>query len=254
MIFKKNILFFICPGPFQRTLYFSATLRPPLKARTRTLRLVKSRRLSLPCGTPWMRNRRTYVLELERDQMREGSNVVLFFSFELQQVYKKKTEAAKKEYLKALAAYRASVVSKEGNNGQNNEGSMFQAGNSAPPAQQQQNVATQNFANYQSNYNMPPQQQQQQPQYTATMAVTSAPMPQQPVSPMSKKPSPLLNSLMVDQQQQQQLHLHQQQQMQQQHQQQQQQQNMLNYPMQNNRPAYMNQQPQMIQNAPPHQV
>lgn len=28
------------------------------------------------------------------------------------QVYKKKTEAAKKEYLKALAAYRASLVSK----------------------------------------------------------------------------------------------------------------------------------------------
>lgn len=27
-------------------------------------------------------------------------------------VYKKKTEAAKKEYLKALAAYRASLVSK----------------------------------------------------------------------------------------------------------------------------------------------
>lgn len=30
------------------------------------------------------------------------------------QVYKKKTEAAKKEYLKALAAYRASLVSKVG--------------------------------------------------------------------------------------------------------------------------------------------
>lgn len=29
-----------------------------------------------------------------------------------QQVYKRKTEAAKKEYLKALAAYRASLVSK----------------------------------------------------------------------------------------------------------------------------------------------
>lgn len=28
------------------------------------------------------------------------------------QVYKKKTEAAKKDYLKALAAYRASLVSK----------------------------------------------------------------------------------------------------------------------------------------------
>jgi len=30
----------------------------------------------------------------------------------LKQVYKKKTEAAKKDYLKALAAYRASLVSK----------------------------------------------------------------------------------------------------------------------------------------------
>lgn len=30
----------------------------------------------------------------------------------LSQVYKKKTEAAKKEYLKQLAAYRASLVSK----------------------------------------------------------------------------------------------------------------------------------------------
>lgn len=31
---------------------------------------------------------------------------------QLLQVYKKKTEAAKKDYLKALAAYRASLVSK----------------------------------------------------------------------------------------------------------------------------------------------
>ena len=34
------------------------------------------------------------------------------FSFLLRQVYKKKTENAKKEYLKALAAYRASLISK----------------------------------------------------------------------------------------------------------------------------------------------
>lgn len=33
-------------------------------------------------------------------------------SFVWLQVYKSKTEAAKKEYLKALAAYRASLVSK----------------------------------------------------------------------------------------------------------------------------------------------
>lgn len=35
--------------------------------------------------------------------------VLIFFS---SQAYKRKTEAAKKEYLKALAAYRASLVSK----------------------------------------------------------------------------------------------------------------------------------------------
>ena len=35
-----------------------------------------------------------------------------FFFFFLSQAYKRKTEAAKKEYLKALAAYRASLVSK----------------------------------------------------------------------------------------------------------------------------------------------
>lgn len=34
------------------------------------------------------------------------------------QVYKKKTEAAKKEYLKALAAYRASLVSKGAGEGE----------------------------------------------------------------------------------------------------------------------------------------
>lgn len=33
-------------------------------------------------------------------------------------VYKKKTEAAKKEYLKALAAYRASLVSKGAGDGE----------------------------------------------------------------------------------------------------------------------------------------
>lgn len=38
-------------------------------------------------------------------------HLVLIFFFSLQG-YKRKTEAAKKEYLKALAAYRASLVSK----------------------------------------------------------------------------------------------------------------------------------------------
>lgn len=40
-----------------------------------------------------------------------NSTHIVFASFHFQ-VYKKKTEAAKKEYLKALAAYRASLVSK----------------------------------------------------------------------------------------------------------------------------------------------
>ncbi|XP_059489404.1 thymocyte selection-associated high mobility group box protein TOX-like isoform X2 [Neocloeon triangulifer] len=57
-------------------------------------------------------------------------------------VYKKKTELAKKEYLKALAAYRATLVSKEGNS----EG-MVQPPHAAPMQQQQ-----------------PPQQMQQQQQ------------------------------------------------------------------------------------------
>lgn len=38
--------------------------------------------------------------------------LVLIFFFFSSQGYKRKTEAAKKEYLKALAAYRASLVSK----------------------------------------------------------------------------------------------------------------------------------------------
>lgn len=35
-----------------------------------------------------------------------------FYAVYFSQVYKQKTEVAKKEYLKALAAYRASLVSK----------------------------------------------------------------------------------------------------------------------------------------------
>lgn len=49
----------------------------------------------------------TYIVQ----QLFRGSErVVLIVAF--RQVYKRKTEAAKKEYLKALAAYRASLVSK----------------------------------------------------------------------------------------------------------------------------------------------
>lgn len=44
------------------------------------------------------------------------------------QVYKKKTEAAKKEYLKALAAYRASLVSKGSENDQHQQQQQIQYG------------------------------------------------------------------------------------------------------------------------------
>jgi hypothetical protein len=37
--------------------------------------------------------------------------ILIFFYLFYLQVYKKRTETAKKEYLKALAAYRASLVS-----------------------------------------------------------------------------------------------------------------------------------------------
>jgi hypothetical protein len=143
----------------------------------------------------------------------------------------KKDGSCQDGIIESLAAYRASVVSNEENNGPGNNESvtMFQHGKKKPAAQQQQH-------HYPSNFNMPPQQKQQ-PQYAATMAVMSAPMPQQPAPPMSKKPSPLLNTLTVDQEQQQIQH---------QQDQQQQQQNMMNYLMQNNRPADMNQQPQMM--------
>lgn len=41
-----------------------------------------------------------------------SKNKILLYVLVFLQVYKSKTEAAKKEYLKALAAYRASLVSK----------------------------------------------------------------------------------------------------------------------------------------------
>lgn len=43
---------------------------------------------------------------------RYGSLFFILITLYFSQVYKQKTEVAKKEYLKALAAYRASLVSK----------------------------------------------------------------------------------------------------------------------------------------------
>uniref|UniRef100_A0A336KFT7 CSON009437 protein n=1 Tax=Culicoides sonorensis TaxID=179676 RepID=A0A336KFT7_CULSO len=62
-------------------------------------------------------------------------------------VYKKRTEAAKKEYLKALAAYRANAVSKESSEGSPSQDSVY----SPPHTQTASNPQMQS----------PPQQQQQ---------------------------------------------------------------------------------------------
>ncbi|XP_063704765.1 TOX high mobility group box family member 3-like isoform X2 [Culicoides brevitarsis] len=55
-------------------------------------------------------------------------------------VYKKRTEVAKKEYLKALAAYRANAVSKESSEGSPSQDSVYSpphGQSNAPPAQMQ---------------------------------------------------------------------------------------------------------------------
>lgn len=59
------------------------------------------------------------------------------------QVYKKKTEAAKKEYLKALAAYRASLVSKGAGEGEGMYGGYGNY-NAGAPAQQYGGYSPQN--------------------------------------------------------------------------------------------------------------
>ncbi|XP_018567121.1 TOX high mobility group box family member 4 isoform X3 [Anoplophora glabripennis] len=84
-------------------------------------------------------------------------------------VYKKKTEAAKKEYLKALAAYRASLVSKGAGEGEGMYG---------------------NYSNYQQGA---PQYSSYQPQGTIpSPPMTSAPTPPTQ-SPIGKKPSMMGN-------------------------------------------------------------
>lgn len=84
-------------------------------------------------------------------------------------VYKKKTEAAKKEYLKALAAYRASLVSKGA--GEGAEGGMYTG-----------------YTNY-GNQPAP-----QYGGYSPQNALPSPPTPPSQPSPMSKKPPPMMPS------------------------------------------------------------
>ncbi|KAK4301403.1 hypothetical protein Pmani_026452 [Petrolisthes manimaculis] len=90
-------------------------------------------------------------------------------------VYKKKTEAAKKEYLKALAAYRASLVSKQAPGSITSPGGAASPGGGpqpqqqhSPQQQQPQQVATQQQAGQQQQQQTgQTQQQQQQPQQQA---------------------------------------------------------------------------------------
>lgn len=92
-------------------------------------------------------------------------------------MYKKKTEAAKKEYLKALAAYRASLVSKGAGEGEGMYG---------------------NYSNYQQGA---PQYSSYQPQGTIpSPPMTSAPTPPTQ-SPIGKKP-PMMGNMNPSPQQQ----------------------------------------------------
>lgn len=87
-------------------------------------------------------------------------------------VYKKKTEAAKKEYLKALAAYRASLVSK---------------GTEGDPPQQQQQQSSQQQHQPMYSPPPPPQQQHSGQQQSNHLVNHSQPSPQhgQPVPQVS---------------------------------------------------------------------
>ncbi|XP_059617190.1 TOX high mobility group box family member 2 isoform X1 [Phlebotomus argentipes] len=99
-------------------------------------------------------------------------------------VYKKKTEAAKKEYLKALAAYRASLVSK----GSDSEQGQY----SSPPHQQGQQGPGGGVVTQQS-----PQHQQQGgalmgagPPSMAPQTSPHLPRPQQPQPPPQQQSQP----------------------------------------------------------------
>lgn len=90
-------------------------------------------------------------------------------------VYKKKTEAAKKEYLKALAAYRASLVSKGAGE---NEGMYGNYGN----------YGQQQYSGYSPQNTLP----------SPPMAAAPAPnmqQPQQQMGNMNKKPAPIMNNM-----------------------------------------------------------
>lgn len=92
-------------------------------------------------------------------------------------VYKKKTEAAKKEYLKALAAYRASLVSKQApgsltspgggsspGSGQQQQSPQQQQQQQAASQQQQQQAGQQQQGGQHGQQQQPPQQQPPQQQ------------------------------------------------------------------------------------------
>lgn len=101
--------------------------------------------------------------------------LVIVFAFF--QVYKKKTEAAKKEYLKALAAYRASLVSKGAGEG---EGMYGGYGN--------YNAGAPQYGGYSPQNTLP------------SPPMSSAPTPPTQQQPMAKKP--MMTNMSSPQQQQ----------------------------------------------------
>ncbi|XP_055526680.1 TOX high mobility group box family member 3-like isoform X2 [Wyeomyia smithii] len=95
-------------------------------------------------------------------------------------VYKKKTEAAKKEYLKALAAYRASLVSKGTEGEQQQPSQQQQQPMYSPPPPSQQLPPPQQQQNHMVNHSQPsPQHGQPVPQVSPHMPGQGSHMPQQ---------------------------------------------------------------------------
>lgn len=99
------------------------------------------------------------------------------------EVYKKKTEAAKKEYLKTLAVYRASIVSK----GEETP-SKSTAGTISPQQIQQQQLTNTQSSPQQS---LPVQQQQQQ--QTVKQDLTTKDEPQLTNQSLTNQPNPINN-------------------------------------------------------------
>ncbi|CAB3383137.1 Hypothetical predicted protein [Cloeon dipterum] len=139
-------------------------------------------------------------------------------------VYKKKTELAKKEYLKALAAYRATLVSKEGNgdgSGMVQQPHVPAPMQQPPPHQQMQQQMYYNPQQPQYGQQYPGQQQQQQQYQHMQQQQQHEMMGQAPLAP-SLAPDVAQHPRQHQQQQQhQQQYAQQQQQQQQQHQQEQ---------------------------------